>query len=171
MGQRVYDKAYYYVQRNNRKRLRQIIRRHLYLLRSDEALLVFNAIWRNPAILPWLLQRGVHADSRLGRDGNTPLMQAAADGDLQTMRLLLKHGADPTARNKQNETPLGFACAWTQWPAAELLLDNGADVNTIEDHERTFLDWATISGHVDGIELLRTRGGQRYAEMHSDRSE
>ena len=168
MGQRVYDKAYFYIRQNNRKRLRQLIRKHRYLLRSDEALLIFSAIWRNPGILAWLLDRGVHPDTRLGKDGNTPLMQAAADGDLQTMRQLVGHGADPNARNKENETPLGFAVAWTQWPAAKLLLDKGANVNAIEDHDKTFLDWAIIGGHDEGIELLRSRGGQRCAETHPD---
>ena len=168
MGQRVYDKAYSYIRRNNRKRLRQLIGKHRYLQRSDEAFLILNAIWHNPGMLRWLLDRGIHPDSRLGKDGNTPLMQAAADGDLSLMQQLLAYGADANARNEENETPLGFACAWNQWLAAELLLDNGANVNTLEDEDKTFLDWAIIGEHADGIELLRSRGGKRHAELHPE---
>ncbi len=167
MGRRVYDKADFYIRHNNRKRLRSLIRKHRYLHRSDEAFLILTAIWHNPGMLSWLLDRGVHPDSRLGKDGNTPLMQAAAEGDVQTMQQLLTYGADPNARNEDNETPLGFACAWKQWPAAALLLDNHADVNALEDPDKTFLDWAIIGEHADGIELLRSRGGKRYTELHS----
>ena len=52
MGQRIYDKAYFYIRRNNRKRLRPLIRKHRYLHRSDEAFLMLNAIWHNPGMLP-----------------------------------------------------------------------------------------------------------------------
>ncbi len=165
MGQRVYDKAYFYIRRNNRKRLRQLIRKHRYLQRSDEAFLILTAIRHNPGMLPWLLDRGVHPDSRLGKDGNTPLMQAAADGDLPTMRLLLAHGADPNARNEENELPLGFACSWEQWQAAKLLLENGAEVNGIEDDWGTHLECVERSQKIEGIELLRSYGGLPSAEL------
>ena len=165
MGQRVFDKADFYVRRGNRKRLRHLIGKHRYLMHSDEALLVFSAIWHNTAMLPWLLDRGVHPDSRLGEHGNTPLMQATADGDVSTMRQLLDHGADPNARNEDNETHLGFACAWNQWQAAELLIDHGAEVNAIEDDGKTYLDWVTIGEHAEGIELLRAHGARTFADL------
>ncbi len=41
-----------------------------------------------------------------------------------TMAILLKHGADPNARNEENELPLGFACSSEQWDAAKLLIQN-----------------------------------------------
>ncbi len=44
MGQRVYDNAYFYIRHNNRMGLRQLIRKHRYLYRSDEAFLILNAI-------------------------------------------------------------------------------------------------------------------------------
>lgn len=166
MGQRVLDKAYFYAKRSNRKRLRQLLRKHPYLRTSDDSFLLFAAIWHDRSMLPWLLDHGVHPDCRLGRGDNTALMQAASENDLETMRLLLRYGADPNSRNEANETPLGFACAWKQWAAAGLLLDNGADVNAIESSGETFLDWATIAGDNEGIDLLRSRGGTHYSNLY-----
>ncbi len=41
--------------------------------------------------------------------GSTPLHQAAAFGRLDAVQLLLKHGADPTLRNQEGDTPLDRA--------------------------------------------------------------
>ena len=166
MGQRVFDKAEFYVRRGSRKRLRHLLKKHTYLLRSDESFVLLHAIWFNRRMVAWLLDCGVHPDCRLGHGGNTPLMQAAADGDVELMQTLLDHGADPNSMNEDGERPLGFACAWIQWPAAELLLNVGADVNALEDGRSTYLDWATVGAHTAGIELLRSHGGLRFDELH-----
>lgn len=165
MGQRVFDKAEYYVRRGNRKRVRALLKKHPYLRQSHDSLLVFNAIWRNRSMLPYLMQRGVHPDCRMGGSGNTPLMQAAADGDMETIEILLKHGADPNARNEENELPLGFACSWEQWDAAKALIQKGADVNGVEDEGRTHLDWVVLSNKPDGIAVLRSSGALPYSEL------
>jgi ankyrin repeat protein len=170
MGQRVYDKAEFYVRRGSRKRLRRLLKKHSYLLRSDESFILLHAIWFNRRMVTWLLDCKVHPDCRLGHNGPTPLMQAAADGDVELMHTLLDYGADPNSMNEDRERPLGFACAWIQWPAAELLLNVGADVNAVEDGHSTYLDWAIVGGHSAGIELLRSRGGLRFDELHCESS-
>lgn len=111
------------------------------------------------------MERGVHPDCRMGACGNTPLMQAAADGDMDTIAILLKYGADPNARNEENELPLGFACSWEQWDAANYLIQHGADVNGIENDGKTHLDWAILSNKPDGIAVLRLNGALPYAEL------
>ena len=170
MGERVFDKSCFYIRRGKRRPLKRLLRKHLYLGHSHEALLIFSAIWHNPKMLPWLLQHGVHPDSRLGNHGNTPLMQAACENEQKTMQLLLAAGADPNARNEANETPLGFACAWTQWAAAAILIRHGADVNAIETDNTTFLDWALTGSHNEGIQLLQANGGMRFAELQQSES-
>ena len=165
MGQRVFDKADFYARRGDRKRLRRLMNKRPHLLNSDDSLLLFTAIWSQPSLVPWLLDRGVSADCRLGTGSNTPLMQAAADGDTKLMNLLLDFGADIEATNECNERPLGFACSWGQLGAARLLLERNADPNALEDLDKTYLDWATIGEHHNMLDLLRSFGGRRFAEL------
>ncbi len=99
---------------------------------------------------------------------NTPLMHAASDGDLATMRLLLDHGADPNARNGHNEVPLGYACSYGQWDAAKLLVERGADVNGVERQGMTHLEWMTYCSNEQGIQVIRSLGGVLSAELDRD---
>ncbi len=170
MGKRRNQKAYNLVQRGNRRALRHLLRKHGDLRTSNDANLVFAAIWHNRGMLRWLLEHGVLPDCRLGELGNTPLMQAAADGDLWTVKMLLKFGADANAINTHSENPLGFAVAWEQADAVRLLLAAGADVNNTEDSgpDRTQLDCAELSQWSEGIEALRNAGGKRFVELPSD---
>ncbi len=168
MGKRVFDKADFYLRRGDRKRLGRILRKHRYLLNSQNSMLVYRAVWQYKGMLKWLLDQGVHPDCKMRPNDGTPLMHAAAEGDLATMRLLLEYGADPNARNERNELPLGFACTYEHWAAAELLVERGADVNGIEDEGRTHLDLVTKQ---QGIEVLRALGGRLYAELDQNRDE
>ena len=170
MGKRRDNQAYSLVRRGNRKRLRLLLRRHVELRTSDTAMLVFAAIWHHRGMLRWLLERGVVPDCRMGKAGNTPLMQAAADGDCQTISLLLEFGADPNALNFESENPLGFAVTWKQPKAIELLVAAGADINNMDDsgQGRTQLDCAELSDWTEGILLLRALGAKRYCELVSN---
>src|SRR5215472_17730617 len=61
------------------------------------------------------------------RRGATPLMHAAAFGNLETLKLLLDAGADVNARNDFNATALLWAARDPE--KAQLLIARGADVN------------------------------------------
>ena len=167
MGKRRDNLAFTLVERGNRKRLRRLLRRHVELLSSDTAMLVYAAIWRHWGMLRWLLERGLSPDCRMGKGGNTPLMDAAAHGDCRTIQLLLEFGADPAALNSESENPLGFAVTWQQAKAVELLVAAGVDVNNIDDSGpgKTQLDWAELSQWTDMVTLLRGLGAKRYCEL------
>jgi ankyrin repeat protein len=90
----------------------------------------------------------------LDPDGKTPLHWAVADSDLELLRLLVAHGADPNARDHRGNTPLlGAAAERTAmltteleaafldffWDAAALLLSAGADPNLVDENGRTLL--------------------------------
>ena len=167
MGKRVFDKANFYLRRGDRKRLGRLLRKHQYLLNSQNSMLVYKAVWQYPGMLQWLLSQGVHPDCKMHPNDGTPLMHSAAEGDLETMGLLLAHGADPNARNERNELPLGFACSYEHGEAAELLVQRGADVNGIEDAGKTHLDWLTLGKKEPGIRMLRALGGLLYDELGS----
>jgi ankyrin repeat protein len=165
MGKRVFEKADFYLRRGDRKRLGRLLRKHRYLFHSQNSMLVYRAVWQYRSMLPWLMAQGVHPDCKMSPTDGTPLMHAAVAGDLESMRLLLDHGADPNARNESNELPLGFACSREQWEAARLLVERGADVNGIEEKGMTHLDWLIIGKVEQGIQTLRSLGGLCYAEL------
>uniref|UniRef100_A0AAY5EDE5 Uncharacterized protein n=1 Tax=Electrophorus electricus TaxID=8005 RepID=A0AAY5EDE5_ELEEL len=60
--------------------------------------------------------------------GQTPLHLAAAGGHLGSARVLIQHLAAPDPRDSHGWTPLHWAVFGGRGDLAELLLDNGADV-------------------------------------------
>jgi hypothetical protein len=92
---------------------------------------------RGPLAPPYLdeLRRGdqtVDANART-RIGKTPLMVAAEIDRLESVRILLDHGADPNAAldapelRHDRRTALHYAAAGASAPVIEALLDAGAD--------------------------------------------
>lgn len=65
-------------------------------------------------------------NDRLSR---TPLHYAAVDGDAESARDLLAHGADANASDAQGFAPLHFAAQSYSPEIVEMLLAAGADVN------------------------------------------
>src|SRR5207253_162618 len=101
----------------------------------------------------------------------TALMRAAFSADLELVKLLLSHGADPRIVSKDGETMvaaaagLGFIQGYSKGkPAAErletvkLFVDLGADVNEADDYGITPLMVAGNMGDVSVIEFLIDHG-------------
>jgi len=105
--------------------------------------------------------------------GTTPLVRAAQSGDLELVKLLLAHGADPKAKNNFGDTALS-AVAGIGWvegitfqhspeeslEVAKLLLDLGLDPNSQNNDLRTPLMGAAHKGHNAMIQLLVDRGAK-----------
>ena len=70
-----------------------------------------------------LLEMGAGPDVQLG--GVTPLMLAAAGGHADVVRCLIERGADPSHRNRSNETALDLAVASGHADAAAVLRARG----------------------------------------------
>jgi ankyrin repeat protein len=116
--------------------------------------------------------RTIFTHQWLYEDGATPFLRAAQSGDLELMRLLLDHGADPSIATEHGVTPLmvaagigwveGVTYEWSPeqaYQAVQLLLELGADVNAQDVMDgRTALMGAAHKGRTDVIELLVAHG-------------
>jgi len=93
------------------------------------------------------------ADSR----GVTPLMQAAAVGSIDAMKILLAAGADVNARSGLEITPLLYGA--TNPAKVRLLVEAGADVNAKSKFGRTALIVAAgCPGGSESVRLLLSKG-------------
>ena len=106
----------------------------------------------------------------------TALMRAAYSGDVDLVRLLHEHGANPLARNSDNETPL-LAAAGYGWidgysqgrsnaerlETLRYLIEQGADVNWACNDGITPVMVAANFGDTDMIQYLVDQGADLSA--------
>ena len=78
--------------------------------------------------------------------GWTGLHEAAKSGKVDAVRVLLRRGADPNAREAgDNTAPLHWAAARADVAIVRLLLDAGADVHATGDvHALDVIGWASF---------------------------
>lgn len=69
----------------------------------------------------------IREGARLEDEHGGPLHEAARNGDLEFLQILLDAGAELKSRNKSGETPLHCACRNLRVHAVEFLLDRGGD--------------------------------------------
>lgn len=96
--------------------------RELYSRYND---LITATVMRDRAAVKELLEDGKFPDVRQ-KDGVTPLMIAAANGDVETASLLLGKGADPNLRAAGGRTALSLAKERGAAPMVQLLQSRGA---------------------------------------------
>jgi len=109
--------------------------------------------------------------------GMTPFIRAAEAGDIQVMRLLLEHGADPHITTFEGTTAL-MAAAGVNWTVAQtytetdttsleavkLCMSLGLDVNATNSMGLTALLGAANRGFNDMIRLLANSGARLDVE-------
>ncbi len=103
--------------------------------------------------------------------GWTGLHSAAQDGQVDAVRLLLAHGADPNAREEGDNTyPLHWAAAGRHLDIVRALLDAGGDVHGFGDvHAFDIIGWAAFylapgrsRGDNPGVLALLLERGARH---------
>jgi ankyrin repeat protein len=116
-----------------------------------------------------LLQKNPKLVRSTNKQGWTGLHGAAQDGHTEVVRLLLKGGADPNAREPGDHTyPLHWAAAHGHVEIVRALIDAGADVHgTGDDHALDVIGWATVFRSPGEswraiVSLLVARGAQHH---------
>ena len=93
---------------------------------------------------------------------NMPLHAAAAGGRIEASKLLLRHGADPNARQHGRHTPLMKAAFANNRELAELLIARNANVEFRNEKGETAADIAAGLGNMELAARLRL--GERHVE-------
>jgi ankyrin repeat protein len=109
----------------------------------------------------------------LYEDGATAFLRAAQSGDVELMKLLLAHGANPKLPTANNVTALAAAAGigWVQGvtyerseqdavEAVKLCLELGIDPNAVDGDGRTALHGAAHKGRNTVVELLAAHGAK-----------
>ena len=112
----------------------------------------------------------------LFEDGATPFLRAAQSADVELMKLLLEHGANPKIFTAHNVTPLAVAAGigWVEgvtfeWSpeqnleAVKMCLDLGIDPNVADDEGRTSLHGSAHKGRPEVLQLLVDHGADLNA--------
>lgn len=123
---------------------------------------------RHARVMRILLEHGavVNAASDPGPGGSpgllhTPLMLAAMSGDLRSLLLLLRAGADPQAADSSGLTALHWAAYWAApLPVLRTLLDRGVPVDPLDVWGRTPLMLAVWQGALEVAEFLVSSGAR-----------
>lgn len=124
------------------------------------------------------VQKRVLDDSNYIRErdyvGDTPLLSAIAFGNLELVRFLLKHGADPNVTVDDGYTCLLTAIesdADESTPIVAELIQAGANIHTIGTNGWTPLHMAAARGHVEKARLLIDAGANVNRRKEIDASE
>ena len=117
--------------------------------------------------------RTVFTNQWLDENGATAFLRASQSGDVDLMKLLLAHGADPKIPTALGVTALQVAAGigWVEgityeWSpqatleAVKMLVDLGVDVNAQADTGRTALHGAAHKGRADVIQVLADHGAK-----------
>ena len=101
----------------------------------------------NAYLLRRVLNQGYPIDEP-NIEGETPLMSAVIAENLETVKLLLKHGANTNARSENGKTSLHYAAAHNKdMTITQLLLQHGAITEATDRSGHSPLFTATIRGN------------------------
>ncbi len=118
------------------------------------------------ARLKGLFEKGFDAPNIRDGKGNSLLMLASYNGQLEMTRVLLEHGGDPQLANDMGQIPLAGAAFKGNTAMAKLLLEHGADVNARMPDGKTPLMFAAMFNRLEIIDLFLEYGVDASAKAY-----
>ena len=95
--------------------------------------------------------------------GISTLMSATANNDIDGVKFFSKAGALViNQRNKGGATSLHIACRESNFEIAKILVDNGANVNIVDNEGWSPLMRASLAGNKEIVELLLKNGAKAH---------
>ncbi|RFU74992.1 ankyrin repeat-containing [Trichoderma arundinaceum] len=127
--------------------------------REGKTSLFYAAQNGHDAIISMILARGdVHRHLRDNGE-RTPLFYAAEGGHEAAVKMFLaRSDMDSDARNEKGWSPLFMAAMNGHVAIAQILIDQGADIETRDADGQTPLWWATQNNHAGIVQLLLEKG-------------
>ncbi|NWR60613.1 RFXK protein, partial [Bucorvus abyssinicus] len=113
------------------------------------------------------LRKGENLVNKPDERGFTPLIWAAAFGEIETVRHLLEWGADPHALAKERESALSLASMGGYTDIVIMLLERNVDINIYDWNGGTPLLYAVRGNHIKCVEALLARGADLTMEADS----
>ena len=105
---------------------------------------------------------GVNVNRRHFYTQDTLLIEAAANGHLDVVKLLIENGADVNLKGEAWYGPLHAAASKGHIEVVKILLENGADVNIFQQNKP--LHNAAMNGHIEVAEILLAHGADINAK-------
>lgn len=105
-----------------------------------------------------LFEKGFDAPNIRDGKGNTLLMLASYNGQLEMTRVLLENGANPQIANDMGQIPLAGAAFKGNKEMARILIEHGADVNARMPDGKTALMFAAMFNQLEIIDLFVEKG-------------
>jgi len=118
------------------------------------------------ARLQGLFERGFDAPNIRDGKGNSLLMLASYNGQLETARVLLERGGDPQLANDMGQIPLAGAAFKGDAEMTRLLIEYGADVNAQMPDGKTALMFAAMFNRTEIIDLLLAQGADAFLQAN-----
>lgn len=116
----------------------------------------------------WLILKGFDPSNLKDRiaNANTPLMEAAIEGNLAMINALLQRGADADLVNDDENIALWFSCFSNQVEAVKALLPSTSNINHQNVNGATCLSYAASSGKFEIVKTLVEAGADANIETH-----
>ena len=93
---------------------------------------------------------------------------ASRSGHLEVSRVLVDHGANVNARQRNHFTPLHLSAEYGHLEIVKLLLERGADVHALNSYGQMPYQASLAFGHREIADFLREHGADRtrFDETH-----